>query len=84
MTHGDPIFVALAFHHMTEIDWPLCGGSGEFVSYALTRSTVQSYPAEKIAVNRQNVDNGSVMPIIAPALIVNWLPNVTGKTIFEV
>lgn len=37
--------------------------------------TVQGYPAERIApVKRQKIDEGPVLPVMAPAIDVNWFP----------
>lgn len=55
-------------------------GSNDFVFYCFDMSTVQGYPAERIAVvKRQKVDDGPVVPIMTPAVDVNWLSDLTPK-----
>lgn len=57
------VFVALAFHRVTEIDWSSSGGSDDFPSYGFVARTVQCYPAERLApVKRQKVDDSLVVP----------------------
>lgn len=45
----DPVLVAMAFYRMTKFGWSPSGGSEDFVAYHFATSTVQGYPAEKIA-----------------------------------
>lgn len=81
----DPALVVLALYRVTEIEWPISGDSGEFIAYDLATDTVQVYPAEKNApVKRQKVDDGSVVPAMAPSVDVNWLPGVAPEKLSKV
>lgn len=56
------VLVALAHHHVTKIDWPSSGGSGDFAFYNFAMSTVQAGLADKIAlVSHQKVNEGLVL-----------------------
>lgn len=78
----DLVLVAFACHCVTEINWSSSRNSDDFVLYVSATGTARGYPAERtVQVERLNVNNGSVVPIRAPASDVNWLPGVTCKTI---
>lgn len=69
--HG-PVLVVLATYGVGEIAWCSCRASDHFFAYDFASSTEQGYRAEKIApVKRQNIDDGPVVPVIAPAVDVN-------------
>lgn len=68
----DPVFVAFAFHRVTEIDWYLCGGSDDFVSYDFAMGTANGYPAKRTeAMKRQKAVDGPVVPAMVPAIDIN-------------
>lgn len=78
----DPVLTALAFHRVTQTDWFSSSGPDGFISCDFFTSTVQGYPAERAPpVKRQKVDDGPVMPVMAPAIHVNWISGVARKTI---
>lgn len=81
----DAVLVDLAFHRVTETDWSLSCSSLEFISYNFARCTVHGYDPAKIGPeNRQKVDHGSMMPVMEPAIDVNWLPGFPRKKFSEV
>lgn len=46
---------------------------------------MKGYPPERIApLKRQRIASGPVVPKLAPAIDVDWLPDVSSKTISDV
>lgn len=69
----DPVCVALARYHVTEIDWSSSSGSNTFLSYKFATGTVQRYLAGRhVPVKRKNVNNGPMVPELAPVVDFNW------------
>lgn len=53
----------------------MSGCSDYFVAYDIATDTVQGYPAKQIApLKLQKVSEGPVVPVMAPAVDMNWLP----------
>lgn len=51
-------------------------------SYDFATGISQCYPAERIApVERQTVDDGPTVPVMTPAIDVDWLPGIARKII---
>lgn len=62
----------------------LSRGPDDFVANKVFMEDVSGYQAERIAtVKRQKIDDGHVLPLIALAVGVQWLPGTTCKTIFD-
>lgn len=81
----DPVLAVFAFNRVSEIDWLSPGGSKYFLSYNFGTATMQGYPAERIApVKCRKVDDGAVVPELAPAVGFNWRSGASDRTISEV
>lgn len=81
----DPTLLALAFHRASELERYWSFGSNDFVFFIFATRTVQVYNRKRTAlVKRQKADDGPVVPVIVPAIVINFLPVVTRKTISEV
>lgn len=78
------VLVAMAFQRVSEVNWPSCGGSDDFLSYDFSTVTVPGYPAEGFAsIKRQKVGDGPMVPALTPADDVNWPPCVAHNMIYE-
>lgn len=70
----DPAPVPLSFCRVAEIDWYPAGVSNDIFALTFATGTVKGYKAENIlSLKRQNVDEGPVMLVMAPAIEVNWI-----------
>lgn len=81
----DPDLSASAFSRVTEIYCSSFRGTDEFVAYHLATGAVRGSPTEGIVLaKRQEIDNGPMMPVIAPDVDVDWFPGAASTTISEV
>lgn len=78
------VHISMMFRQMTEAHWSFSGTSDELFAYNIATGMVRGSPAEGIAlIKRQKVADSLVVPELTPTLDVNWLENVTGKTILD-
>lgn len=81
----EPVFVALLFYSVIEVDRSRSGGPSDFAAYYFATGTVQDYPAEQIAsVKRQKDDDCPVVLVIASGVDVSWFFGVSRKTLSNV
>lgn len=81
----EPVLIALAFHRVTEVHWSLSGGTDNLIACDFATGAVQGYPDERLALlKRQKVDDNPVVPVLEPAVGVNWLLGVTRRAISDV
>lgn len=70
---------------MNEVTFSSSGCSDLFVAYYFVTGTVQRYLVELTApLKLYTVDAGPLVPLMAPALNLNWLPGVSRKKVFKV
>lgn len=81
----DPVLAALAFPRMSDVNWSLSEGPGEFLAYDFAMGTMHSYSVQTNApVKTQMLDDGPAVPVLGPAVYVNWLSNITRKKTSDV
>lgn len=63
---------------MTKVSWSSSGDPEVFVKYGSVTDTAFAYPAKGFApVKHQKGNDGRVMLVLAPAVDLKWLPNVS-------
>lgn len=82
---SDTVLAVVVFHCTEEIYWCFLERPEHIVAYDFFMGNASVYLSKRLVAARgQNIDDGSLLPVTAPAVDVQCMPGMTCKRIFTV